>query len=104
VRGEVYRINVPSQGRGHAQHGRRFAVVVQSDALPLSTWIVCPTSTSAQPAAFRPEVDFGQGPTLVMADQAMAIDHQKLGAKVGYLSYAQLQAVDHALRLVLDLD
>jgi mRNA interferase MazF len=102
VRGEVYRITMP-KGRGREQRGQRFAVVVQSSDLPLSTWVVCPTSTGAQPARFRPEVDFGHGVTRVMTDQIMAIDPQRLGDPVGSLSFAQLQALDHALRIVLDL-
>ncbi|TDE09129.1 hypothetical protein E1269_15565 [Jiangella asiatica] len=42
--------------RGH-ERGKRYAVVVQSDLLPLSTWLVAPTSTSARPTSFRPEVE-----------------------------------------------
>ncbi|TAM87040.1 MAG: type II toxin-antitoxin system PemK/MazF family toxin, partial [Jatrophihabitans sp.] len=44
MRGEIYRLRAPRDARGHAQHGRRYAVVVQSDQLPLSTWLVAPTS------------------------------------------------------------
>jgi mRNA interferase MazF len=76
---------------------------VQSDLLPLSTWIVCLTSTSAQPASFRPEVDFGVGPTLVLTDQMMAVSPERLGARFGHLTYAHMQAIDHALRVMLDL-
>jgi len=32
-------------------------VVVQSDLLPLSTWLVAPTSMSARAATFRPQVE-----------------------------------------------
>jgi mRNA interferase MazF len=103
VRGEVYRFKAPQGAKGHEQQGDRYAVVVQSDLLPLSTWIVCLTSTNAQPASFRPEVDFGSGPTLVLTDQMMAISPERLGLHVGYLTYAQVQAVDHALRIMLDL-
>jgi mRNA-degrading endonuclease toxin of MazEF toxin-antitoxin module len=39
---------------GHEQRENRYAVVVQPDLLPLSTWLVAPTSTSARPASFRP--------------------------------------------------
>jgi mRNA interferase MazF len=103
VRGEVYQFKAPKDTKGNEQQGRRYAVVVQSDLLPLSTWIVCLTSTNAQPARFRPEVDFGAGPTLVLTDQMMAISPERLGERIGYLTYAQLQAVDHALRIMLDL-
>jgi mRNA interferase MazF len=43
--------------RGHEPSGPRFAVVVQSDLLTLSTWLVAPTATSALAASFRPEVE-----------------------------------------------
>ena len=103
MRGEVYQFKAPKGARGHEQRGERYAVVVQSDLLPLSTWIVCLTSTSAQPARFRPEVDFGAGPTLVLTDQMTAISPERLGPHAGHLSLAQLQAVDEALLIVLDL-
>src|SRR4051794_23553898 len=57
VRGDVHRLRAPRSARGHEQQGSRYAVVVQSDALPLSTLIVAPTSTSARPASFRPEIN-----------------------------------------------
>ena len=37
VRGEVYALRAPRGARGHEQAGARFAVVVQSDLLALST-------------------------------------------------------------------
>ena len=55
-RGDVYRFKVP-KGIGHEQQGERFGVVVQSDALlPRSVVVVAPTSRSARPASFRPEI------------------------------------------------
>ncbi|WP_139811621.1 type II toxin-antitoxin system PemK/MazF family toxin, partial [Mycobacterium avium] len=54
MRGEVFRLRAPRPARGHEQSGSRYAVVVQSDQLPLSTWLVAPTSTSARAASFRP--------------------------------------------------
>jgi mRNA interferase MazF len=103
VRGEVYRFKAPRGTKGHEQRGNRYAVVVQSDLLPLSTWVVCLTSTSAQQSSFRPEVDFGEGRMLVLTDQMMAISPERLGERIGNLTYAQMQAVDHALRIMLDL-
>jgi mRNA interferase MazF len=103
VRGDIYRVN-NTRATGHQQRGPRFAVVVQSSDLPLSTWLVCPTSTSAQPSRFRPEVEIpNQGRTLVLTDQLMAINPQSLGAHVGNLSLNAIQAVDQGLRIVLDL-
>lgn len=81
----------------------RYAVVVQSDQLPLSTWLVAPTSRSARPASFRPEVEILQDSTRVLAEQTTAVDPTRLGDAVGRLTFEELQRVDAALRLVLDL-
>jgi mRNA interferase MazF len=103
VRGEVYRLRAPRGSRGHEQAGPRYAVVVQSDQLPLSTWLVAPTSTSSRAASFRPEVEIAGRGTRVLVEQTAAIDPTRLGENVGQLSYDELRHVDAALRLVLDL-
>jgi mRNA interferase MazF len=103
VRGEVYRLRAPRDTRGHEQSGQRFAVVVQSDDLPLSTWLVAPTSTSARAASFRPEVDIAGQVTRVLVEQTTAIDPTRLGEQFGHVSHAELRQIDAALRLVLDL-
>ncbi len=54
MRGEVHRLSAPRDTRGPEQGSPRYAVVVQSEQFPLSTWLVAPTSTSAWPASFRP--------------------------------------------------
>jgi len=41
--------------------------------------------------------------TLVLAEQTSAVDPNRLGEHVGHLSFAELRAVDAALRLVLSL-
>ncbi|MGL5910415.1 MAG: type II toxin-antitoxin system PemK/MazF family toxin [Phycicoccus sp.] len=61
VRGDVHEVKAPRGVRGREQHGRRCAVVVQADLLPLSTWLVAPTSTGARPASFRPEIEIAGG-------------------------------------------
>lgn len=103
MRGDVHAVKVPRGARGHEQQGRRYAVVVQSDVLPLSTWLVVPTSTSAQFAKFRPEVEIAGRSTLVLTDQLMAVDPTRLGEVVGRLGLADMQEVDRALRKVLGL-
>ena len=103
MRGDIHRLRSPRGSRGHEQAGVRYAVVVQSDLLPLSTWLVAPTSTSARAATFRPEVSIEGRPTRVLAEQASAVDPQRLGEKVGHLSFDELRQVDAALRLVLGL-
>jgi len=77
--------------------------VVQSEFLPLSTWLVAPTSTSARPASFRPEVHIAGRLTRVLAEQTTAVDPGRLGDGAGRLTFDELRRVDAALRLVLDL-
>ena len=103
MRGEVFRLRASREARGHEQAGARYAVVVQSDQLPLSTWLVAPTSTSARPASFRPEVRVAGRATRVLAEQATAVDPTRLGDSAGHLTFDELRRVDAALRLVLDL-
>lgn len=103
MRGEVFRLRSPREARGHEQTGPRYAVVVQSDSLPLSTWLVAPTSTAARPATFRPEVHVAGRATRVLAEQIAAVDPARLGDSAGHLTFDELRRVDAALRLVLDL-
>lgn len=103
MRGDVHRLPSPRGARGHERAGRRFAVVVQSDQLPLSTWLVAPTSTSARDASFRPEIEIDGRRTRVLAEQTAAVDPQRLGPLVGHLSQAEMIKVNAALRVVLGL-
>ena len=103
MRGEVFRLKAAHDSRGHEQSGTRYAVVVQSDHLPLSTWLVAPTSTSANPATFRPEVQIQGRTARVLAEQTAAVDPGRLGDPAGHLSLTELRQLDAALRLVMDL-
>jgi mRNA interferase MazF len=103
VRGEVYRLRPPRDACGHEQRSPRYAIVVQSDQFPLSTWLVAPTSTSARPVSFRPEVEINGQTTRVLAEQTTAVDPGRLGDSFGHLTFDELRHVDAALRLVLDL-
>jgi mRNA interferase MazF len=104
VRGDVYELKASRDARGHEQRGNRYAVVVQSDLLPLSTWLVAPTSTSARPASFRPEIEIAGKSTLVLVEQTAAVGPQRLGELVGHLTRQEMAAVDNALRVVLHLN
>jgi len=96
VRGDVFELRTP--------RGTRYGVVVQSDLLPLSTWLVAPTSRSARPASFRPEVEIGGDVTRVLVEQTAAVDPERLGDLVGHLTRAEMDDVDAALRTVLGLE
>jgi mRNA interferase MazF len=104
VRGDIFHLKAPRDAQRHEQRGNRYAVVVQSDLLPLSTWLVAPTSTSARPASFRPEIEVDGKTTYVLVEQTAAIDPQRLGNLVGHLSQREMLAVDEALRTVLQLN
>jgi mRNA interferase MazF len=103
TRGEVYRVRLPTR-RGREQAGPRYGVIVQADQLfGLSTAIVAPTSRSAAPATFRPEVQLGGEPTRVLVEQLRAVDINRLGELAGRLNAREQRAIDDALALVLDL-
>lgn len=103
-RGEVFRFKVP-KGVGHEQQGERFGVIVQADSmLPRSVILVAPTSRSARPASFRPEVSVAGATTRVLVEQVGAVDAQRLGRRVEQLAADEMWAVDEALVTVLGLD
>lgn len=103
TRGDVYRVRLPKRG-GREQHGPRFAVVVQADALlGLSTVLVAPTSRSALPASFRPEVEVAGQSTRVMVEQLRALDIGRLDDFADRLGPDEMRDVDEALSLVLAL-
>jgi mRNA interferase MazF len=103
VRGDIHRLRAPRDARGREQSGPRYAVVLQSDLLPLSTLLVAPTSTSARPAEFRPKILVRDQVTQVQVEQTVAVAPTRLGALVGRVSWAELQEIDEALKLALDL-
>ena len=107
MRGDLYRLKAPGDVRGHEQAGAGYAVVVQSDDLPLSTWVVAPTSTGRRPACFRPEIEIeiDGTTTRVLVEQLTVIDQQiRLGKFAGRLDSSEIHAVDAALQTVLALD
>ncbi|MEI7927870.1 MAG: type II toxin-antitoxin system PemK/MazF family toxin [Verrucomicrobiales bacterium] len=100
----MYRFKVP-KGLGHEQQGERYGPVLQSDALlPRSAVVIAPTSRSAKPASFRPEVVVSGDVTRVLVEQLGAVDVQRLGRRVGRLAAAEMWAVDEAILTVLGLD
>ena len=103
LRGEVYRFKLP-KGVGHEQHGNRYGVVVQADELlPRSVVLVAPTSRSARPASFRPEIEVEGDTTRLLVEQVGAVDVRRLGKLSGHLTREELWGVDEALMTVLGL-
>ena len=104
VRGDIHRLRAPQGARGHEQVGARFAVILQSDDLLLSTLLVAPTSRSAAPQSFRPTISLGGESTQVLVEQTSAVAPERLGILVGHVSREELGCIDEALRLALQLD
>ena len=65
--------------------------------------LVAPTSRSARPASFRPEIDVAGETTRVLVEQVGAVDVQRLGDLAGHLGREELWGVDDALMTVLGL-
>ncbi len=104
IRGAVYRIDL-GQARGHEQRGRRLGLVISPSESPLSVVTVIPTSTSAQPAIHRPELEIVGRPTHLLVDQLRSIDTDYLvGDPVDYLSHDEMEAVELALAHYLGID
>ncbi len=104
MRGDVHPLRAPRSVRGKEQRGARYAVVVQSDDLLLSTVLVAPTSRSAPPRVFRPTITIQGEQTQVLIEQATAIAPERLGEPVGHVSRNELEEINRSLRLALALD
>jgi mRNA interferase MazF len=103
IRGEVYRVR-PPRGVGHEQLGQRYGVVVQAnELLPRSVVLIAPTSTSARPASFRPEIDVAGRTIRVLVEQVGAVDGSRIGELVGAITPEEAWGIDEALKTVLGL-
>ncbi len=103
LRGDIHEFRM-LRGQGHEQRGRRFGVVVQADEfLPRSVVLVAPTSRSARPASFRPEIALLGETTRVLVEQVGAVDSGRLGELVGRVTPQQQWGIDEALMTVLGL-
>ncbi|MFJ2298879.1 type II toxin-antitoxin system PemK/MazF family toxin [Oerskovia paurometabola] len=104
IRGAVYRVDLGAP-RGHEQGGRRYGLVLSPSEMNGSVATIVPTSTSARPATFRPELVIDGQQTLLLVDQIRTVDTAYLvGDPVDYLNHDELttveQAVIHYLGLV----
>ena len=103
-RGDIFSLRLP-KGTGHEQQARRFGVIVQSDTfLPRSVVLVAPTSRSAKPASFRPEIEIDGSSSRVLVEQVGAIDTNRLGKLTGHLTPEEQWGIDTALLTVLGLN
>lgn len=90
--------------RGSEQRGARYAVVVQSDDLLLSTVLVAPTSKSAMTRIFRPTILVNDEKAQVLIEQTTAVALERLGELVGHVSRNELEQINDSLRLAFALD
>jgi mRNA interferase MazF len=104
IRGAIYRIDLGDARRGHEQRGKRFGLVLSPSSMPWSMATVVPTSTTAQPAVFRPELEFNGQATRFLVDQIRGIDVGYIrGDPVHYLDRDELAEIEHALSRYLGL-
>ncbi len=104
MRGDVHRLRAPRDTRGSERRGARYAVVLQSDDLLLSTVLVAPTSRSAVPQVHRPTITVQDEPTQVLVEQTTAVAFERLGEFVGHVGHEELVDIETSLRLALQLD
>lgn len=98
IRGAIYRVDFGAAKRGHEQRGRRYAVVMSPSSMPWNIVTVVPTSTSAQPAVFRPELEVMGSTTRFLVDQIRTVDVSYVhGDPVDYLERDELAEVEHAV-------
>ena len=104
IRGAVYRVDLGDAKRGHEQRGRRLGLVLSPSSMAWSVATVIPTSTSAQPAVFRPTLEIAGVPTRFLVDQIRTVDTSYIhGEPVHYLDRDELAEVEHAVTRYLGL-
>jgi mRNA interferase MazF len=97
IRGAVYRIDL-GRPRGHEQGGRRLGLVLSPSDSPLSVVTVIPTSTSAGPSVYRPDLEIGGQATRMLVDQIRSIDVNHIaGDPIDFLNRDELAQVELAL-------
>lgn len=65
--------------------------------------LIAPTSKSARPASFRPEIDIGDERARVLVEQVGAVNVGRLGDLVGRITPEEQWGIDVALLTVLGL-
>lgn len=105
IRGAVYPVDLGQANRGHEQRGRRLGLAISVQQDRWSTATILPTSTSARPAVFRPQLTIAEQATLILIDQIRTLDtHYIVGNPVDYVARVDLAQVEFALRRYLGLD
>ncbi|MFZ4188938.1 type II toxin-antitoxin system PemK/MazF family toxin [Streptomyces pseudogriseolus] len=104
IRGAVYPVDLGDAKRGHEQKGKRYGIVLSDTPRSWSTVVVVPTSTSAQPAIFRPRLVIAGQETLALTDHIRTVDTRFVGSEpVDHLIARDLAQVEFALGRLLSL-
>ncbi|WP_162240330.1 type II toxin-antitoxin system PemK/MazF family toxin [Nocardia arizonensis] len=101
IRAAVHRIDLGRNDRGREQQGKRYGVILSEVDWSMVT--VVPTSTSAQPSRFRPQIELLSQPTLLLVDQIRSLDSRYVGEMVGYLPREDMKRLEHAITRYLGL-
>ena len=103
-RGDVFRVPF-GPAKGHELKDPHYAVVVQSDAYPLSTVLVVPLSSSARPTSWRVPVEFAGKRTYALVEQLTAVDAEtRLRDWVGTIAGTEeMSEIEGELALILDI-
>jgi mRNA interferase MazF len=100
----VYPIALGEAEQGHEQRGKRLGLVLSNHHDSWSTVTVIPTSTSAEPAIFRPEVILAGRETRLLVDRMRSIDTSfVVGDIAGFLGYEDMEQVEYAVVRYLGL-
>src|SRR5262245_64490759 len=103
IRGAAYRVDLGDAKRGHEQRGRRLGLAISPADMAWSVATIVPTSTKAQPAIFRPELEIAGERTRMLIDQIRAIDKDYIHDLVHCRTRDQMMQVEHALTFYLGL-
>lgn len=103
-RGDVFRVAF-GQGKGHELKDPHYAVVVQSDAYPLSTVLVVPLSSSVTPTPWRVPIDILGTRTYALVEQLRVVDAEsRLRDWVCNIAGSdQMAQVDEELAMILGI-
>jgi len=103
IRGGIYAVDFGAAKRGHEQRGKRYGIVMSPSRSLLSVVTIIPTSTAAQPALQRPEIEFDGRKTRVLVDQIRSIDVTYIGEFHGLVSRIEMLEIEMALAQYLGL-
>jgi mRNA interferase MazF len=104
IRGAVYQVDLGGAKRRHELRGKRLGLVLSPTSMPWSVVTIVPTSTSAQPAVFRPSIEINGQVTRFLVDQIRTIDLRYVHADpVYYLDRDEIEEIEHVVTRYLGL-